>query len=167
MIEKIALRYASRWMLPLEIWMAGVLFAAALSSGGYLGFGRLYEAAAMYGSPFWCFFFLATVACSKLMIAGSELAIGRRWDVPALFLSVSARCCLAFIAVSQWAYISYLLWSTPGDGSASPFIYIAPWCLIGNVFVYYQNYMVRCLLNPALSTWALECRIMADRREFR
>lgn len=157
--------HSSRWLLPLELFMAPVLFAAALTTGGFLGNGRLYEAAAYYGSPFWCFFFLAVAAVAKFLVAGFELALGRRWSVGRVYASVSARCVLAFVAFSLWAYIIYLLISTPSHGAASPFLIIAPWFMVGNMWAYYQSYRVRCLLDPRMSTSALEGRMVAERNE--
>lgn len=158
-------RYASRFMLPLEIFMAPVLLTAGLSMGGVLGSGRLYEAVLLYGSPAACLVLLVGLAICKFTVALRELLIGRRWTYPNLFASVSARAVMAFLSMPLWAYVIYLLWSTPHAGAASPFVVIAPVCLIGNLWAYHQNYMVRCLLNPVLSTWRLECKLMAERHE--
>lgn len=162
MIRPAKTRYASRYLLPVEIFAAVVLLSwgicGSITPGALAGLLETVGISTPWGIT------LSAVALAQLSVAVVEAALGRRWPDDLLLYSVSARCGLAFVAFPVWLYMFKIGISTPGASFVSLLVIQAPIGALTNGAIFALNLRARCLLHPRIECRELERRVRLDRQ---
>ncbi len=155
-------RFASRYLLPVEIFSALVLFGWGYS--GWVGFGALNGVLYSAGISRAGGVTLCSVSGAQLIAAMIETVCGRRWGDKPLLWSVSARCGLALGTLGAWAYIGYLSIVVTSLTFVTAMVVQAPVGFVFAAIIFVGNLKVRCVLDPSIPTDRLE-RAMLDARK--
>jgi len=166
---KANIKIASRYLLPLEVYMAVAMIGWGLA-GGVID-GTLWQAldstdsaGSWIDSNFWWAVGLCTVGILQLVASGVELITGRRWEPRLIFLSVSMRCVCAFASTIAWICVAYQVLITPALHPIVSLWIQAPLSIIFNAVAYGGNLKVRSVLDAKKNTTNLEERILHKRR---
>jgi len=154
------MKVASRFLLPLELFLGLTMVAWAISGGlarGYLF--RLLERES--ANQAWLLT-LGIVGGLQMGWAMFEWACGRRWTLwslglwpPSVHQSVSIRSSCAFLSGCVWLYICKLMFDGDGMQSVTVLAVLAPASFLFCCWVFVENLKVRYALNPQISTSTL------------
>jgi len=157
-------RYASRYLLPIEMFCAVLLLSWGIA--GMQTHGALSGVLDGAGIALPWTIVLCVVAAAQLVFASVELFAGRRWSDRDLLLSVSLRCICAFLSVPVWIYIFKFTFDAPGATFVSPLMLQAPLGVLWQAAIFVGNVRTRCLLDPKIPTNRLEREVQLDRGRF-
>lgn len=155
-------RFASRYLLPVEIFMAATLFGWGWS--GWVGYGALSGVldSALIASSWGVS--LCLIGAAQAAFALAEGCFGRRWDDHALLWSVSFRCICALFAAGAWMYILFVAIVVPTLTFVTAMVVQAPVGIMFSLIIFGGNLKIRCALDPEIPTENLQRRILADRK---
>lgn len=169
---KANIKIASRYLLPLELYMAATMISWGISGGGFLvPAGKLFEAInaadtvdSWLDSNVWWGIGLCAMGGLQLIVTAAELFAGRRWVPTLIFVSVSMRCIAAFFSTVAWIIVLYTQVKTPAMHAIVSMWFQAPLSIIMNIAAYGGNLKVRNVLDATIETSSLEEKIIHKRR---
>ena len=151
------MKAASRFLLPLEIYLGLTMFAWGLSGG--LGRGYLFKLLQSIGDNEAWFWTLCAIGGAQMGMAMLEWVAGKRWPLwttqawpPSVHVSSSLRASLAFVAGMVWLYVLKLVVSVPGMAHITVLAIMAPVSLLFCCWVFVENLKVRYALDPRIPT---------------
>ena len=157
------MKVASRYLLPLEIFLGLNMLAWGISGG--LARGYLFKMLERDGANMAWLFVLCLVGGVQMAWCMLEWVCGRRWQSwgrsvwpPCLHQSVSIRASCAFLAAIVWVYICKLMVDGSGLQQVTVLAILAPASFLFSVWVFVENLKVRYALNPQISTSTLRFR---------
>lgn len=149
---------ASRYLLPVEMYMALMSFAFGISGGllqGYL-WNLLHERGenAMW---LWVFCFVGGM---QFAMAGNEWFFGRHWPTwsphwmtMTVHRSVFFRAVGSFLSTAMWFYVVSKLGDF-GVMSVGSLWILSPTTVMFSMWTFYENQKVYCALDPKYDTSA-------------
>ena len=153
-------KVASRFLLPLELFLGLTMVSWALSGG--LARGYLYRLLERDGANLTWLVVLGVVGGLQMGWAMFEWALGREWTLwtlklwpPSVHQSASLRATCAFFAGCVWLYICKLVLDGEGMQSVTVLAILAPASFLFCCWVFVENLKVRCALDPQISTSTL------------
>lgn len=155
------MKIASRYLLPLELYMAVVLLSWGLS--GWFGGGLLWKTLEKSGQNTEWGLALCSIAAAQLLLTAAEWCFGRRWPSPRLFACVTVRMWLALASTGVWIYVVYMMATLRGADMVFSLALQAPAGVLFSLWVLVGNLKVACLLDPSCPTENLKRTIQADR----
>jgi hypothetical protein len=156
------MKNASRYLLPLELFMAVLMLSWGVS--GWLGGGILWNVLAAAGTNTEWGLSLCLVGLAQLLASGAEWGLGRRWGERALLYSVSVRFWIALVSVAVWIYVCKVMLTLPGGLEVFALLVQAPAALLFAAWIGIGNRKMACLLDPAVPTVKLQRQILEERR---
>lgn len=155
------MKIASRWLLPLELYVAVVMIGWGLA--GSIGTGHFASLLRSESDPAAWGWMLCALGAGQFLIAGIEAGWGRRWCERWIHASVSARCVAAFLSAATWLYVCWVLAIGADTGVALAIFIQAPCAVVANLYIYAGNLKVRYLLDPEIPTTRLQASILVER----
>lgn len=150
------MRYASRFLLPLEMMLGLYTLIWGLSGGGQLGQGALYFALLATEHNFvWCVA-LGTAGMATFLVTLLEWSIGRRFTPCQIHKCVSARACLAFVMVGTWIGAAVVLSTAPSMDRIAIILPAAAMHVAFSFWVYVENLKTRYMLDDKIPTSTLQ-----------
>ncbi len=154
------MKAASRFLLPLEIFLGLTMFAWGLSGG--FGRGFLYKLLLGIGDNAAWLIALCVVGGMQMLWPMFEWICGRRWQLwttrpwpPSVHFSSSLRSVVAFLAGCVWLYVCVLMINVDGMRHIAVLALQAPTSFLFCVWVFVENLKVRYALDPQISTSTL------------
>ncbi len=154
------MKAASRFLLPLEIFLGLTMFAWGLSGG--LGRGFLYKLLDGIDNDEAWLVALCGIGAAQMAWAMLEWVCGRSWQLwttrrwpPSVHASSSIRASLAFLAAIVWIYIIKLIVTVQGMANITVLAILAPASLLFCCWVFWENLKVRYALDPQIKTSTL------------
>jgi hypothetical protein len=147
------MKYATRYLLPIEIVMAVGLVSWGCS-GGFGGGALWAELRKLNINEVWGFWLIGVGA------------VGKRWRDEMLLLSIKMRMSCLFFATVIWFYICYLAIQISGNGFVIPMMVQAPAALLFSIWAYVGNARIKCVLDPDIPSYNLEQRLAQERMSF-
>jgi len=151
------MKAASRFLLPLEIFLGLTMFGWGLSGG--FGRGFLFKLLDQLGDNLSWLLVLCLVGSLQMLWPMFEWLCGRRWPLwtiqrwpPSVHFSSSLRCAIAFVAGFIWLYICKLMLDVEGMRNITVLALQAPTSFLFCVWVFVENLKVRYALDPQIST---------------
>lgn len=157
------MKIATRFLLPLELFMALVLLSWGMS--GWFGAGPVHKALVVNGDHVWWGISLCTIAIAQFTVPMVELIRGKRWDALDLLLCVSARFWLGFVGAVAWLYVCYIIVGVMGLEVAFSLGTQAFAGVVFSIWVWVGNQKVALILNPNVRTERLQRTVVADREQ--
>lgn len=154
------MKIASRFLLPLELFMALVLLSWGLS--GWIGDGPLYLALAEQDQNTEWGIALCGIAGMQLLTSLAEWLLGRRWENRWLLISVNARWWSGFLSMAVWLYVGYLLAIMHGASMGYSLGLQALGGFAFSAWIIWENSLVGCLLDPQVPTSRFERTMVMD-----
>lgn len=158
------MKLASRYLLPLELFLAASLISWGLS--GWFGAGSLWHALAISQQNNEWGTVMVAVGFAQLAAAAVEWLGGRKWCTRVLFTNASTRAVCSALGTIVWFYACYKIVTLQGMDMVVALWTQAPlgaifsaWCFVGNM-------RVRTVLNPAIKTRDFERTLVMERRRF-
>lgn len=156
------MKIASRYLIPLEIYLASTILAWGLS--GWFGQGSLWSALERSGQNFEWGAVMVTIGTLQVTASATEWLIGKGWCNRLLLVNVSTRAVASALATIVWFYACYKLVTLDGMEVVVALWAQAPlgavfsaWCFVGNM-------RVRTVLHPEIPTRDFERTIVVERR---
>lgn len=150
---------ASRYLLPMEMYM-GLTSIAFGFSGGIMK-GYLWSVLAGRGENLAWMTVLCVVGLMQFTMAAVEWFLGRHWSVwsPATFRltvhrSVFVRAVCSFLSVAMWVYVVSTLAASDGTRSVGALWFVSPSSIIFSAWAFYENQKVYCAIDPHYDTAA-------------
>lgn len=156
------MKIASRYLLPLELYLATTMIGWGLS--GWLGKGGLWVALQANGQNLEWGSVMVAVGTSQLFAGVGEWRLGRDWCQRKLLLSVSNRSVCAALSTVIWFYACYKILTLAGMNNVVSLWIQAPVAAVFSAWVFIGNMKVRHILHPDVPTSRLEQTIIIDRR---
>jgi len=154
------MKVASRFLLPLELFLGLTMFSWGLSGG--FGRGFLYKLLERLGDNQAWLVALCLVGGLQMGWAMFEWLCGRNWQLwttrhwpPSVHFAASLRATLAFLAALVWLYVVKLVLDVPGMAQITVLAILAPASFLFCCWVFVENLKVRYALNPQISTSTL------------
>jgi hypothetical protein len=148
------MRVASRFMLPVEMFLGLKLMALGFIGG--FGGGTLHTNLVESGETWQWFLSIFPLGLYLFLISAREWFWMRYADKQSIFKSVSARSVGAFFGCITWA-CAFLIIATKGWlGSSMYFALLAPIAAVFHSWSYVENLKVRYALNDRVPTSGLE-----------
>ena len=151
------MKAASRFLLPLEIFLGLTMFAWGLSGG--LGRGYLHKLLASISNDDEWIWTLGIVGSIQMSVAMLEWALGKRWPLwttqrwpPSVHFSSSLRATISFVACMVWLWVLKLVVTVPGMTNITVLAIMAPASVIFCCWVFVENLKVRYALDPRIPT---------------
>lgn len=157
------MKIASRYLLPLELFMAVLMLSWGLS--GWVGGGLLWKTLVKHGLNAEWGLVLCGIGAAQLVVCSLEGFAGRRWCSPRLLASVTARYWLAFASAVVWLYATYILVTLRGADVVFSLAIQAPAGVLFSAWIFVGNRKVGCLLDPAMPTKRLQGELLAERED--
>ena len=154
------MKVASRYLIPLELFLGVTMIAWAISGG--FGRGYLFKLLEREGDNWAWLLTLSIVGLVQFAVGAAEWIFGRGWPTwqlrrwrMSVQISVWIRSGCAFLAGCVWLYICKLLGELQGMQHITVLAVLAPAGFIFNVWIVWENAKVACALNPNLQTSTL------------
>jgi hypothetical protein len=146
-------KVASRFLLPLEIYLGITAIAWAFTGGFGHGILRalLETAQHKYLDDVW-FATLTAIGVAQASAALIEWIYGRTWTLETVWRSARVRCTVAFVAVLAWTWVIKLLLDVGPLNVTIGLIIIAPATIAMQVWVYWENIRVRLAADNSIPT---------------
>jgi hypothetical protein len=157
------MKIASRFLLPLELFIALVLLSWGMS--GWFGAGPVHRALLVDGDNFWWGVSLCTIALGQFAVPLLELLFCRRWDNLDLLLCVTVRHWLGFVAAVAWLYVCYFIVAVMGWEVAYSLGLQAFAGVVFSIWIWVENQKVALMLDPDVPTEGLQRARCAERHE--
>lgn len=156
------MRNASRYLLPLELFMATVMMSWGLT--GWKGGGPLWHALNTQGLNMQWGLVLCGLSLVQLAVSSFEWQAGcvrlERW----LMWIVYARAWLGFFATVAWLYVFYFALTLPGADVVHALAVQAPVALVFSVWIWLGNLKIALLLDPSVPTQTLQRNVLLERQ---
>lgn len=147
-------RYATRYLLPLEMCVALQLLAMAVA-GSWNG-SALWTTLLLSGDNLTWTLVIGAIGSAALGVAAWEWLCGREWVNGRLRMVLIARKWLSLLTLLVWSYAVFVMWTAPAGWrmvevmlAAVPMAAFAAWS-------WWVNYRTECVLDPTLKTTTLE-----------
>lgn len=157
------MKIASRYLLPIEMFLSIVMISWGLS--GWVGGGLLWRTLHDHGMNDEFGVVLCLAGLVHLVVSSLEWFFGRRWSCAPLLASVTARYWLAFLAGVIWLYVGHIILTLKWSGSVVALIIQVPAALVFLTWIFVGNRKTACLLDPTVPTKRLQGEICAEREE--
>lgn len=151
------MKVASRYLLPLELFLGFTMIAWGLSGG--LGRGYLHKLLQGMGDDRAWLILLCGTGAVQMLWACFEWSFGKRWQLwgtrawpPSLHQSVVLRCWAAFVSAFIWLYVVKLMFTVPGMRDITVLAMQAPGAFVISCWVFVENLKVAYALNPEIPT---------------
>lgn len=154
------MKIATRYLLPLEIFMALVMLSWGIS--GWAGGGVLWLTLQKTGQNTEWGVALCLVGLVQLATTLAEWCIGRRWANAHLQRSVSARLCSAFVSAVVWLYVCFTVATLPNSAQMFVLWVQAPAGILFSVWIWAANFKAACVLDPSVPTTRLQRELERD-----
>lgn len=155
------MKIASRYLLPLELFMSLLLISWGVA--GWAGHGVLWHGLKAEGINIEWGVALCGIGSVQLLVGSFEWFGGKRWEVHQLHLAAIARTWLAFLAGAVWLYVCYFMTVLQGDGVLVSLALQGPAGFVFSAWIFTGNRRTEVLLNPKIKTEVLQRTIIADR----
>ncbi len=156
------MKIASRYLLPLELYLAATMMAWGCS--GWFGKGGLWAALAANGQNLEWGSVMLAVGASHFIASICEWKYGRQWCMRKLLLSVSNRTVCSALSTVIWFYACYKLVTLAGMNQVVSLWIQAPMAALFSAWAFIGNMKVRHVLHPDIPTSEFEKTMTFDRR---
>lgn len=157
------MKIASRYLIPLELFMAAVMMSWGLT--GWKGGGALWHALNTQGLNTQWGLALCALSLVQLAVTLFEWQAGctrlERW----LMWFVYARAWLGFFATVTWFYVFYFVLTMQGINLVQSLALQAPIGLGFSVWAWLGNLKVALVLDPKVATETLQRNILLERQQ--
>lgn len=157
------MKIASRYLIPLELFMAVTMLSWGIS--GWIGEGLLWDLLARNAQNWEWGLTLCAIGLVQLAVTSIEWCRGRRWDARRLHVSVTLRFWAAFACVAVWLYVCFVMATTPDALAVFSLVIQAPVALAFALWICVGNLKVACVLDPAVPTTRLQEQIRRERSQ--
>lgn len=155
------LKMASRYLIPLELFVAVILISWAIA--GSLCDGNLHTALVHEGQNLWWGVVLGVTGAFQFIPAAIEWILGRRWDRQTLIVFLHMRSFASFLAMAAWLYVAYLVMAIQPTIYATLIVQCAAGFLC-TMWSFIGNERARVVIDPRISTSNFERTIIGERQ---
>lgn len=155
--EARAVKFRTRYLLPLEMLLAFMVFTLGISGG--FGHGPLSVVLRARGEVYTWAILLGLIGTVWLCAAVIEWIFGLRWNASELRVAIWIRMWSAFLGVVAWVICGYVLVDAGHAGRILTYMMLAPAATLFCGWCWWVNYRTEVMMDPSLDTRALERRM--------
>lgn len=154
------MKIASRYLIPLELFMAAVLMSWGVT--GWKGGGPLWHALNAQGLNAEWGIVLCGLGLAQVAVTLFEWQVGCRLEHYLMWF-VRTRSWLAFFSAVAWFYVFYFILTVRGVDMVYSLALQAPIAVVFSLWAWVGNLKVALVLDPSIPTEALQRNILLER----
>jgi hypothetical protein len=140
----------SRYLLPMEALLGAL--SVGMGVAGIFGRTILHAALTMRGEDITWFAFFFGIGAARVMVSLWEWRYLRGAAEPTVYQFTSVRASLAFACLFTWTGALKIIVLGSLSGQMPFIVAVAVLAVSFNLWSFWENYKVRCALNPRLHT---------------